>query len=157
MHEFTYYQVRDVMTLDPVTITPGTPLGEIEAIFEKHDFNGLPVIDAKGNLLGMVTKLDLLKAFDFNEKTKIPPYDTIIGYRCEIIMSSGVKAVRPESPLTRVLHHMIETGFKSFPVTEEGLLVGMVAREDILKALGLASRGIVPDRFHKKPNAEVIK
>ena len=154
MYEFTYYQVRDVMTPDPVTVKPDTPVGEIEAIFEKHDFNGLPVINEKGNLLGMVTKLDLLKAFDFNEKTKIPPYNTIISYRCEKIMSTSVKAILPEAPLTRVLHHMIETGFKSFPVTEDGLLKGIVAREDILKAIGLASRGIMPDRFHKKVNAE---
>lgn len=152
MHEFTYYQVGDVMTPNPVIITPDTPLGEIEAIFEKHDFNGLPVINEKGNLLGMVTKLDLLKAFDFNERTKIPAYNTIISYRCEKIMSTSVKAVRPESPLTRILHHMIETGFKSFPVTQDDILVGMVAREDILKALGLASRGMLPDRFHNKVN-----
>ena len=156
MHEFTYYQVRDVMTHDPFTIKPDTPVGDIEVIFEKHDFNGLPVINEKRNLLGMVTKLDLLKAFDFNEKTKIPPYNTIITYRCEKIMSTSVKAIRPEAPLTRVLHHMIETGFKSFPVVEDGILVGIVAREDILRAIGLASGGIIPDRFHEKDNAEVM-
>jgi len=154
MHEFTYYQVRDVMTMNPMTLSLDTPLGEIEAIFEKHDFNGLPVIDGKGELLGMVTKLDLLKAFDFNERTKIPAYDTIRKYRCEKIMSRNVKAVRLESPLTRVLHHMIETGYKSFPVTQDGILVGIVAREDIIKALGRAAHGILPERFDKQANEE---
>ena len=157
MHEFTYYQVRDVMTVNPVAVSIDTSLSEIEAIFEKHDFNGLPVIDQKGILLGMVTKLDLLKAFDFDIRTKIPTYETIRTYRCEKIMSGNVKSVRIESPLTRVLHHMIETGHKSFPVTQDSLLVGMVAREDIIKALGLASRGMLPDRFHKEINVGITE
>lgn len=146
MYEFTLYQVRDVMTLNPVTVGTDTLLGEIEDIFEKHDFNGLPVIDREGNLLGMVTKLDLLKAFDFNEKTKIPAYATIRNYRCDRVMSGNISAARPESPLTRVLHNMIEKGYKSFPVAQNGKLKGIVAREDILKALSRAARGLLPER-----------
>lgn len=150
MYEFTYYQVRDVMTLNPITVGMDTLLGEIEEIFEKHDFNGLPVVDAGGNLLGMVTKLDLLKAFDFNEKLKIPAYDAIRKYQCDRIMSGKVMAVLPESPLTRVLHDMIETGYKSFPVTQNGKLKGIVAREDIIRALNRAARGITPERLDKQ-------
>ncbi|MFC1822855.1 CBS domain-containing protein [Thermodesulfobacteriota bacterium] len=43
MYEFTYYRARDVMTANPITITGDIRLAEVEAIFEKHDFNGLPV------------------------------------------------------------------------------------------------------------------
>lgn len=149
MYEFTFYQVRDVMTLNPLTVGKNTPLGEIEEIFERHDFNGIPVVDGKENLLGMVTKLDLLKAFDFTERLKIPAYDVIRNYQCDRIMSEDVQAVRPESPLTRVLHRMIETGHKSFPVTENGKLKGIIAREDVIKALGRAARGISPERLSK--------
>jgi CBS domain-containing protein len=150
MYEFTFYQVRDVMTLKAITVTKDTLLGEIEDIFEKHDFNGLPVIDGEGNLVGMVTKLDLLKAFDFDMSSKIPAYATIRNYPCEKVMSGNVTAVRPESPLTRVLHSMIETGYKSFPVTQDGKLKGIVAREDIIKALSRAARGISPERSHEQ-------
>jgi len=146
MYEFTLYQVKDVMTSNPLTVATDTLLGVIEDIFEKHDFNGVPVIEGEGNLLGMVTKLDLLKAFDFGEKTKIPAYDVIRNYQCARVMSENVITVRPESPLTRVLHKMIETGFKSFPVIQNGKLAGIIAREDIIRALNRAARGIAPER-----------
>jgi CBS domain-containing protein len=149
MYEFTRYQVRDVMTPDPMTAEGETTLGEIEDIFAEHDFNGLPVCDQESNCLGMVTKLDLLKAFDFSEKTKIPAYDVIRNYECSRFMSQKITTVRLETPLTRVLHTMIETGYKSFPVTEENKLRGVIAREDIIGALIRASRGLVPKRLEE--------
>jgi CBS domain-containing protein len=154
MYEFTHYQVRDVMTSNPVTVGEDTSLGEIEDIFDQQDFNGLPVVDELGHLLGMVTKLDLLKAFDFNEKLKIPAYESIRQYPCERIMSVNVTSVRLESPLTRVLHYMIETRHKSFPVTQDGKLKGIIAREDILTALGRAARGKLPARLYSQNQME---
>jgi len=148
MYEFTHYQVRDVMTENPVTVSRDTSLGEIEDIFDQKDFNGLPVIDEDGHLLGMVTKLDLLKAFDFSEKLKIPAYAAIRQYPCEKVMSVNVTSVRLESPLTRVLHHMIQTRHKSFPVTKNSELKGIIAREDVIRALSRAARGVMPERLY---------
>jgi len=147
MYEFTYYQARDVMSVEICTVRLDTSLKEIESIFEEHDFNGLPVVDGNGRLVGMVTKLDLLKAFDFSDKLKVPAYARIMNDSCERVMSRDVKAVRPETPLTRVLHDMIETRHKSFPVTLNDELQGIIAREDIIRALGLAAAGILPDRL----------
>jgi len=44
MYEFLDYRVSDVMNENPVTVGPRTTLAEVEAIFEEHDFNGLPVV-----------------------------------------------------------------------------------------------------------------
>jgi CBS domain-containing protein len=46
MYEFLSYRVRDAMTPDPVTIAPTARLAEAEALFERHEFNALPVVDA---------------------------------------------------------------------------------------------------------------
>src|SRR3990172_8916753 len=51
----------------PVTIAPGATLAEAERVFEKRDFNGLPVVGAGGELVGFLTKLDVLRAFRFTE------------------------------------------------------------------------------------------
>ena len=103
------------------TISESPPGGEqeVERIFEEHDFNGLPVVDDKNRLIGMITKLDLLKAFTFNKKTKIPPYSSIMNRKAVRVMSKAPRVVHRETPLTRVLQLMVETRHKSFPVVEE--------------------------------------
>ena len=141
MYEFLDYRVADVMTSDPITVSPETPLSEVERIFEENDFNGLPVVDVDGALLGLVTKLDLLKAFRFTEDHMFPPYDELMKGRVEAVMTRGVVTATPREPLTRVLEKMIETRSKSFPVVDDGLLVGVVAREDLLAGLRRAVSG----------------
>lgn len=144
MYEFIYYRVKDVMTPDPVAIEADAALSDVEVIFEKHDFNGLPVIEKSRKLIGMVTKLDLLKAFTFTEKSKIPPYDAIMAQKISNVMTKEPRVVYPETPLTRVLQHMIETGHKSYPVVENDHVIGIVAREDIMRALRQAAQGERP-------------
>ena len=146
MYEFVYYQVRDVMTSDPITVLQNVTLAAAEKILEEHDFNGLPVVDHENRLIGMVTKLDLLKAFAFMKRRKIPRYDTIMSQHVSQIMVRNPIAFTPDNPLTRVLQEMIKSRYKSFPVVENDLLVGIVAREDILKALRRASNDMLPDR-----------
>jgi CBS domain-containing protein len=147
MYEFIDYQVRDVMTPDPVSITSDVLLAEAEAIFEKNDFNGLPVVDQNNRPTGFLTKLDLLKAFIFTEKAVMPDYRTIMGQSISQVMTKKVDTVRPETPLTSVLQKMTETRNKSFPVVEKDRIIGIVAREDVLKALRLAAKGRKPVRL----------
>lgn len=147
MYEFIYYQVRDVMTPDPITVDEQVSLSAVEAIFEKYDFNGLPVVGEKHQLIGMITKLDLLKPFDFNEKSKVSRYETIMAQKVFEVMTKEIHVVYPETPLTRVLHNMIETGHESFPVVENDHVVGIVAREDVILALRLAAAVQLPSRL----------
>lgn len=147
MYEFVHYQVRDVMTPGPVTVAPETTLLEAQAVFDKNDFNGLPVVDKAEGLLGMVTKLDLLKAFMFKMDAIIPHYDEIISRPVSSVMTRDLIHVDPDTPLTRVLEKMAIKGFKSLPVVEENRVVGMVSREDVLRALRRAAQGLPPERM----------
>ena len=52
------------MTRDVTAITRDVTLRELEALFEKHDFNSFPVVE-EGKMLGVVTKFDFLRAFAF--------------------------------------------------------------------------------------------
>jgi CBS domain-containing protein len=140
MYEFLQYRVRDAMTREPVTIGRRTTLAEVEALFERHDFNCLPVCEA-GTLVGIVTKLDLLKAFAFRTQTLLPPYEKILRRAAATVMNLRPTTMRPEVPLTRVLQRLIATRHKSFPVVVDGRLVGMIAREDVLRTLRRAAAG----------------
>jgi CBS domain-containing protein len=139
MYEFLQYQVRDAMTPDPIAISPKAKLREVEALFESHDFNGVPVIDGQWRLLGILTKFDLLKAFCFDAHVLVPHYDEIMEQTADTIMTHNPVSVEPHLPLSRLLQKLVEMRTKSLPVVEKGRLVGIVAREDVLKALRRAA------------------
>ena len=145
MYEFLRYRVQHVMTRDPVTVAPGARLQDVEALLERHQFNALPIVDGGRRLVAIVTKLDLLKAFVFTPDSIVPPYRDIMRRPVEDVMTSDPLTVEPDLPLTRVLELMVTTRNKSFPVVEDGRLVGVVAREDVLGALRRAAAGIEPE------------
>ena len=98
MYEFLDFQVRDVAS-EPVVVKPGATLAEVEALFEKHGFNGLPVVDDEGALLGWVTSLDLLAAFRFTADSTLPPYEQIMQRPVSDVMSREPQTVTPRAPL----------------------------------------------------------
>lgn len=144
MYEFLDYRVLDAMTPDPVRTGPDASIAETEAVFDRHDFNALPVVDAKGALLGVVTKLDLLRAFRFTDDHMFPPYEELMAQPVSSVMTKDAVTVTPRTPLTRVLETLVRTRSKSLPVVEDGLVVGMIAREDVLAALRRAVAGERP-------------
>jgi CBS-domain-containing membrane protein len=141
MYEFLDYQAQDVMTRDPVTIAPDATLSQLEQVFEKHEFNSMPVIDADGAIQGIVTKLDLLRAFEFSDENSFPPYEEIMQRPVRSVMSREVRYVFPRTRLPRVLTRLLDTGCKSLPVLDDEKLVGMVAREDVMRGLRKAVEG----------------
>lgn len=139
MYEFLQYQVADAMTTNPIVIAPDTKLREVEALFEAHDFNGVPVVNAQHHLLGILTKFDLLKAFSFDTHTIVPQYDDIMEQSADTVMTPKPISVEPQLPLSRLLQKLVEMRTKSLPVVENERLVGIIAREDVLKALRRAA------------------
>lgn len=136
MYEFVHYTVADVMTPRPRTVTPETSLSDAQALFEEYGFNGMPVADASGNLAGYLTKMDILRAFTLRPEAMVPAYSRIMQEPVGGVMSREPVHVPPEQPLTRVLQRLVEMGVKSLPVVDDtGALVGVIAREDVLRAL----------------------
>jgi CBS domain-containing protein len=141
VYEFLDYRVCDAMTRDPVTVTPETSLAQAEALLEQHAVNALPVVGPARELLGVVTKLDLLRAFCFDDKHMFPPYEEIMARPVREVMYAEPNTVTPRTPLTRVLETLVRLRTKSLPVVEDGAVVGVIAREDVLQALRRAVAG----------------
>ena len=150
MLEFLEYRVLDAMSADPTTIAPDRPLADAEAIFDRHDFNALPVVDAEGRLLGVLTKLDLLAAFREIDGRMFTPYDQIMQKPVEAYMTKvpKVATVTARTPMPKALERLIETGSKSLPVVDDERVVGMVSREDVLRAL---RRAVVDRETPREP------
>ena len=144
MNRFLELRVRDYMTTPVVGVAPGTALAALEEEFRRRDFNGLPVLDGE-ILLGMVTKFDVLKAFVFTPRAILPHYDEIAQLTAEQIMTRDVITFRPEASLTRVLQTLVDFRVKSLPVVDGKRVVGIVAREDIVRALRDASTSTALD------------
>lgn len=139
MYAFVQYVAADVMSHKPVTVRPDASLADVQALFEQHGFNGMPVVDDQGQLAGFVTKMDVLRAFTLKPEYIVPPYSEIMREPVGRVMTRAPVTVPPDYPLTRVLQRLVELGVKSLPVVEEGRLVGVVAREDVLEALRRAT------------------
>jgi CBS domain-containing protein len=126
------------MTPSVTTVTRQINMRELGQLFEKHDFNSFPVVE-DGKVLGIVTKFDFLRTFAFTTGQMLPHYDELMQRRVVEMMTEAVVHVEPEAPLTRVLQLMVSLKARSFPViSPERRLVGIISREDVMRALGEA-------------------
>jgi CBS domain-containing protein len=138
MYQFLEYRVGDFMSRNGVVVSPNTPLEDAERLFERHDFNLIPVVEGK-RLVGVLTKLDFLKAFSFGPGRLVPHYREILEQKVGAFMMRNPMTVSPDTPLTKVLEKIVATRYRSFPVVEDDNLVGVISREDVVAALHRAA------------------
>ena len=135
MYRFLEYAAGQYMTHPVKTVARQTTLRELEALFEKYDFNAFPVVEG-GEMVGLVTKFDFLKTFAFTTGQMLPHYDELMSRTVGEVMTEAVVHVEPAAPLTRVLQLMVNLKARSFPVVApDHHLVGIISREDIMRAL----------------------
>jgi CBS domain-containing protein len=135
MYRFLEGTADQYMTRAVTTVTRQTTMHELEASFEKHDFNSFPVVE-KGKMLGIVTKFDFLRAFAFTTGQMVPHYDELMQRPVAEMMTEAVVHVEPTAPLTRVLQLMVSLKSRSFPVIgPDRQLLGIIQREDAIRAL----------------------
>jgi CBS domain-containing protein len=128
------------MTRAVTTVAPQTTMRELGKLFERHDFNSFPVVEDK-KMLGIVTKFDFLRAFAFTTGQMVPHYDELMRRPVAEVMTEAVVHVEPTAPLTRVLQLMVSLKNRSFPVMGlDRQLLGMISREDLMRALKEATQ-----------------
>ncbi len=140
MYRFLEYSAGQYMTYPVKTVTRQTTMRELEALFEKHDFNAFPVVESRA-IVGLVTKFDFLKTFAFTTGQMLPHYDELMSRTVGEVMTEAVVHVEPAAPLTRVLQLMVNLRARSFPVVApDRHLLGIISREDIMRALKEATQ-----------------
>jgi CBS domain-containing protein len=135
LYRFLGETAGNYMTKNVKTVRRNVTMRELGEMFERDDFNTYPV-EENGEVIGIVTKFDILKNFAFTPSQILPRYGHLMNRTVAEVMTSEFIYVRPDTRLTRVLQLMVEHRVRSLPVTGgENLLVGIIAREDLLKAL----------------------
>lgn len=154
-------KVKDIMTEPVITIGEDTSLQEVAKIMLENRIGGVPVINASGDLTGIVTESD------FTAKEKCVPFSLFrapqlfgawLGNDAEDlyaragnipareVMSTSVVTVTENDPIERVLELLLKYDINRIPVVKDRKPVGIVARRDILRVMkinqGRATHGV---------------
>jgi len=150
--------VADVMTRHVISVSPDATVEEAAKQMLERDISGLMVVDAKGELAGMVTEGDLLRRDELGTERHRPWWLRMLvspgrqaldftrthGRRVRDVMTPDVITVAADAPLEEVVETMEQHRIKRVPVTEAGRVVGVVSRADLLRALVVATRKEAP-------------
>ncbi|NHN59717.1 MULTISPECIES: HPP family protein [Halorussus] len=155
---------RDLMTTDVETVHPDDEISEVLTRLARADFNGFPVVDDDERVVGIVTQHDLVHIFQPSDRTLwipvgFPPFLETLEYAIDLswddldteldmlkhagkpvrtVMTDDVVTVEPDTGFDAILDLLAddERDINRLPVVDdEGRLVGIVARQDVLRAV----------------------
>jgi CBS domain-containing protein len=148
-------KVSEIMTRRVRTARPDASLREAAREMSEGHVSGLPVCDASGRLVGILTEGDILRVF---RKVSIPFFIDVLGgefaipgphvlerqlqevtaYRVDQLMTRQVVTARPDEEVAEAARRMHRHDVKLLPVVEaDGRLVGVVSRADIVRAFAM--------------------
>jgi CBS domain-containing protein len=138
-----HLRVRDVMTADPVTVTPGTPLKDLAGILVTQKTSAVPVLSLKGKIVGMVTESDLLRKEEY-QRDPDGHHWAHLSYRTRRaiataetagdLMSTHPATVAPEAIVAEAARLMDRHQVTCLPVVDEHRkLLGAVSSRDLLR------------------------
>jgi CBS domain-containing protein len=135
--------VRDVMTTDVATVRTDATFKQIARTLAARRVSGLPVVDAAGAVVGVVSEADLLPKEEFKSVTDERPHlprravrtarAKAGGDTAAELMSSPVVTIASDAPVAEAARTLAEHDIKRLPVVDGGRLVGIVSRADVLK------------------------
>src|SRR4051795_7333539 len=147
-------KVREIMDAEPVTVTPDDDVEHVLRLLRRHDLHGVPVVNEGGRCVGIVTEADLVLT-DEQGDLHLPHYIELFGgviyleplrrfeERIHKAFASKVRDMMTADPVTIAGEATIEEAARiiatkkhnRLPVIEDGRLVGVVTRLDVLDAL----------------------
>ncbi|WP_298984056.1 CBS domain-containing protein [Caldilinea sp.] len=156
--------VRDIMSSPAITVRTDTKIPEVARLLRAHDISGMPVLDEAGRLVGVVTDHDLILR---NAPIREPRYFAVLsGYiplnleehrhyreqlRHTMAVTAGdmvepdVPTVTPDTPLEEAMELMLDPKVTLLPVLDEGEVVGVVTRTDLVRLIEQLEGAVDPD------------
>jgi CBS domain-containing protein len=113
---------RRIMTKRVVTVSPKTRVSDLAKLLAAKRISGVPVVDEDGCLVGIATEADILRRRRGQNLVRS-------------IMTTRVISVREDAPLKDIASILSRRKIKRVPVLRRGVLVGIVSRADVVKAM----------------------
>jgi len=129
MNPIKEVRVRDFMMTKPIIFSSDMDLLDAIRVLVDRRISGAPVVDARGNLVGVLTERDFLKA------ALVAGYHGERGGPVRDYMSTEVEAVNADDSLVDVANRFGESKYRRYPVVQDNRVVGVVARSDVLRAI----------------------
>ena len=146
------FKVKDIMTRELITVSPETEIVHAAKLLLENRINGAPVMDKMGKLVGILCQSDLIAQ---QKKLPIPSFFTLLNGLIPLISKKQIEkqirkiaaitvaqamtpnpvTVQPDMDIEEVAALMVDNNFHTIPVVDEGELVGIVGKEDILRTL----------------------
>jgi CBS domain-containing protein len=148
-------RVADIMEHDVVTIGPDATVHDLVLLLQEKDLGGVPVVEGDGRLVGIVTEGDLVIE---DADVRLPHYfglfgnlvylggqkkfeerlNKMVGNAVRDVMTTEVVTVTPDELVRAAANIMVDKKVNRVPVVDDkGRLVGIVARHDIIRMMGL--------------------
>lgn len=151
-------KASDVMTRQVITIRPDATIVEAARLLLQKQISGLPVVNEKGKLVGIVTEGDFLRRVETaTEKRRAHWLEFLIGpgriaeeyvhshgRKVEEVMTYDPVTVKEDTTLETVVHLMERHHIKRLPVVSDDHLVGIISRANLLNALASLAREAAP-------------
>ncbi len=149
----------DIMTSPAITASAEAPMAQLAAILATNRISAVPICDADGTLLGLISEADILRPLRASARTRRDwwagvatgdgpwPRDFLEYLRADPrkagdVMVRHVIAAEEDMPLPTLADLMVRHGLKRMPVLRDGKVVGVVSRSDLVAAV---ARGAPPD------------
>jgi CBS domain-containing protein len=141
--------VRELMSKDPVTVTPATPVKAALTMLAEHAITSMPVLE-HGQVCGVVSEADLIRdrvttdrrAHELRVDSARPVRPDVVG---EVMTRHAITA-HPEDDLADVVELLTSTTIKSMPVVDhDGRLVGILSRSSIVRVLARKDQDLARD------------
>ncbi|MDR0323712.1 MAG: CBS and ACT domain-containing protein [Treponema sp.] len=140
--------ISRVMTKNPVYVHPDASVTDVRSLMDKEKVSHIPVLDKNNTLVGIVTKLDLLKAGP-SEATSLDMYEIsylLTKIKASEIMIKKVVTVNEDEVLEEAARIMADKGIGCLPVMRGSLLVGIITDTDLfhafINAFGARHKGV---------------
>jgi CBS domain-containing protein len=123
-------KVQDYMTTNLITFMTDTALFDAIRTFTEKDISGAPVVDDRGELIGMLSEVDCLRSILSNAY-----HEDEKGGKVGDFMTTELQTVEYDADIIKVAQLFISGNKRRLPVLKEGKLVGQISRIDVLRAV----------------------
>lgn len=143
---------KDIMTTEIVTVSPETDVSQAARLLLEKHINGIPVVDSTQQVVGLLCQSDLIAQ---QKKISLPSLFTLLdgfisfsstknldnefkkiaAIKVSEAMTADPITVSPDTAIEEIATLMVNRGFHTIPVVQDGRLVGVIGKEDVLKTI----------------------
>jgi len=116
--------IRDIMRTEPISVSPATPVTEVLRLLIDNHISGVPVVQADKSIVGVLTEMDLLSLF----------WEDGVSVAADL-MTKNPRSFSVDEPVVDVVDCLMANNFRRVLIHEDGKLVGLISRADLMPAI----------------------